>query len=104
MTIDISVTLREKINIYVYYVGKGAELIKHYAMKTYGGGRAPPFLTLAVDGSERSTSRPCPFTPVQIARGSHWIGGRVGPRASLDTMEKRTILILPGIELRPSSQ
>jgi hypothetical protein len=30
-----------------------------------------------------------------------WIGGWVGPRASLDGVEERKILTLPGLELRP---
>jgi hypothetical protein len=40
--------------------------------------------------------------PREIARGTHWIGGWVDPRAGLDAMEKRKILPLPGIEPRPS--
>jgi hypothetical protein len=43
------------------------------------------------------------FTPGEIASGTHWIGGWVGPRASLDVMEKREIFPLSGIEPRPSS-
>jgi hypothetical protein len=31
------------------------------------------------------------FTPGQRASGTHWIGGWVGPRASLDDVEKRKI-------------
>jgi hypothetical protein len=31
--------------------------------------------------------------------GTHWIGGSVGPRASLDDSEK-TFLTLPGVEFR----
>jgi hypothetical protein len=38
------------------------------------------------------------FTPGKRATGTHLIGGWVGPRADLDTVEKRTILPLPGIE------
>jgi hypothetical protein len=33
--------------------------------------------------------------------GTHWIGGWVDPRASLDDVEKRKFLTLPGLELRP---
>jgi hypothetical protein len=58
-------------------------------------GIVPPFLTSALDGGEWSTSRPGRFTP-----GTHWIEGWLGPRAGLDTMEKRLILTLPAIEHR----
>jgi hypothetical protein len=34
--------------------------------------------------------------------GTHWIGGWVGPRTSLDDVEKRKCLPLLGLELRPS--
>jgi hypothetical protein len=56
-------------------------------MKMYGGGRgiAPPFLTLALDGGEWSVSHSGHFTPGEIAPGTYWIGGWVGPTASLDT-------------------
>jgi hypothetical protein len=49
-------------------------------------------LTSALDGGEWSASRPGRFTPVEIAPGSHWIGGWVGPRTGLDAVEKRKIL------------
>jgi hypothetical protein len=39
------------------------------------GGIAPPFLTSALDGGERSTSSPGHFTPRERAAGTHWIGG-----------------------------
>jgi hypothetical protein len=58
------------------------------------------FLTSALVGGELSASRPCRFTPRQRAPGIHWIGGRVSHRASLDGVEKRKLLILPGLELR----
>jgi hypothetical protein len=40
-------------------------------------------VTLALDGGEWSAS--------QRAPGTHWIGGWVGPRASLDMVVKRRI-------------
>jgi hypothetical protein len=46
------------------------------------------FLTLALVGGEWSASRPGLFTPGERAPSSHWIGGWVGPRASLDNVEK----------------
>jgi hypothetical protein len=66
-------------------------------MKAYGGMDVliHILLILAVYGGEWSDSRPCRFTP-----GTHWIEGRVGPRAGLDNMEKK-ILTLPRLELRP---
>lgn len=57
-------------------------------MKTNGGGSrgiAPPLLTSALDGSEWSALCPCCSTPRERAPSILWIGGRVGPRASLDT-------------------
>jgi hypothetical protein len=53
-------------------------------MKAYGG-----VLTSALFGGEWSTSRRCRFTPGERAPGTHWIGGWVDPRASLDDLEKR---------------
>jgi hypothetical protein len=35
--------------------------------------------------------------PRERAPGTHWIGGWVGPRTSLDVVEKRNIMPLPGI-------
>jgi hypothetical protein len=37
------------------------------------------------------------------APGTHWIGGRMNPTASLDDV-KRTFLNFPGFELRPLGQ
>jgi hypothetical protein len=49
-----------------------------------------------------SGPHPVRFTPErEIAHGTHWIGSWVGPRASLDDVEKRKFLILPELELRP---
>jgi hypothetical protein len=59
------------------------------------------FLTLALVGGEWSASRPGRFTPVEEAPGTHWIGGWVDPRASLNDLEKRKFLTLPGLKLRP---
>jgi hypothetical protein len=46
------------------------------------------FLTSALVGGEWSASRLDRFTPEEIARGTHWIGGMVNPRAGLDDMQK----------------
>jgi hypothetical protein len=32
---------------------------------------------------------------------THWIGGWLGPRASLDDLEKRKFFTLPALELQP---
>jgi hypothetical protein len=45
--------------------------------------------TLVLDGHEWSASRPSHFAPGEIAHGTHWIGGWVGPRASQNAVEKR---------------
>jgi hypothetical protein len=55
------------------------------------GGTTPPFLSLALDGREWSASRPCRFTPGGSVPSAHCIGGWVGPRAGLDTVEWREI-------------
>jgi hypothetical protein len=68
------------------------------------GGRAPPFLTSALDGGKWSASRPCSFTPEETVPGTHCIGGWMGPRSDLDAVEKRKNLFpLLGIEPWPSS-
>jgi hypothetical protein len=70
-------------------------------MKTYGGVGVliHAFLTTALVGGERSVSRPDRFTPGDRAPGTRWIGGWVGPRISLEDMEKRKFLNLSGFEL-----
>jgi hypothetical protein len=71
-------------------------------MKAYGGVEVyiHVFLTSALDGGEWSASRPGRFTPGEKTPGNHWTGVWVGPRASLDDVEKRTFFTLPGLELR----
>jgi hypothetical protein len=59
------------------------------------GGIAPPFLIPALGGRELSASRSCRFIPWEKALSTHWIGGWVGPGASLDLAK---ILPLLGIE------
>jgi hypothetical protein len=55
----------------------------------------------ALDGSEWSASGPCRFPPVP---GTHYIGGWVGPRASMDVKEKeKNLLPLLGIEPNSSA-
>jgi hypothetical protein len=63
----------------------------HYTMKTYE--RVDILihvvLTSALVGGELLDSRSGRFTPGERARGTHWIGGWVGPRPGLDDVEKR---------------
>jgi hypothetical protein len=69
-----------------------------------GKGIAPSFLTLALDESEWSA--PCPGTlpPRESATDTHcWMGGWVGPRASLDDVGNRKMLTLLGTESQLSS-
>jgi hypothetical protein len=62
------------------------------------------FLTSVLDGSEWSALRPSRFTPGEKAPGTQWIGGWVGPIASLEALAKRKkYLPLPEIEPRSSS-
>jgi hypothetical protein len=72
-------------------------------MKTYGGVDVytDAFLTSALVQGEWSASRPGRFTPGERAPGTHWIGGWVGPRASLDDVERWKFLPPPGLELQP---
>jgi hypothetical protein len=74
-------------------------------MKAYGGVDIyiHIFLTSALVGSEWSASRPGRFTFWERAPGTHWIGRWMGPRNSLDDVEKRKFLTLPGLELRSFS-
>jgi hypothetical protein len=49
---------------------------------------ASPFLNLALDGCERSASRPDCFTLEERIPGTHWIGDWVGLGAGLYSVEK----------------
>jgi hypothetical protein len=51
------------------------------------GGIAPPFLSTALDGGKLSASRSYRFTPGGTAHSTHWIGGWVGLRTTVDAME-----------------
>jgi hypothetical protein len=51
------------------------------------GGIVPPFFISAIGGSVwEPASRPGP-PPGERASGTHWTGGWVGPRTSLDAVE-----------------
>jgi hypothetical protein len=66
-------------------------------MKIYGGVDVliHVFLTSALVGGEWSASRPNHFISSNL-----WIGGWVGPRASLDDVEKRKFFTLLGLKLQ----
>jgi hypothetical protein len=59
-------------------------------MKAYGGVdvQIHTFLTSALVGGEWSPSRPGRFAPWERAPRTHWTGGWVDLRASLDDLEK----------------
>jgi hypothetical protein len=59
---------------------------------------APPFLISALDGCEWSASYPGRFIPGERVPAIHRIGGWVGPRAGLETVDERKTFALPGIE------
>jgi hypothetical protein len=65
-------------------------------MKGYGEVDVWIHVFLALVGAEWSASRPGRFTP-----STHWIGGWMEVRVSLDDMEKIKFLTLPGLELQP---
>jgi hypothetical protein len=62
-------------------------------MKMGNGGIAPPFLPLALDGGEWSSSCLSHFTHREIDPNTNWIGGWVGLRAGLDALEKIKIFL-----------
>jgi hypothetical protein len=68
-------------------------LIKHYAMKMYGGVNVQfyAFLPSVLDLSEWSISHHGRFNPRKKAPGSHWMGGRVNPKAGLGATQNRNI-------------
>jgi hypothetical protein len=59
------------------------------------------FSTSALVGGEWLNLSPGRFTPSEIVRDTHCIGGWVDPRAGLDDMENIKFLALTVLELRP---
>jgi hypothetical protein len=55
------------------------------------------FLISALAGGQRQAPV---LYPEQRVSGNRWIVGSVGPKASLDDVEWRQFLTLPGLELR----
>jgi hypothetical protein len=71
-------------------------------MKTYGGVDVyiHIFLTSTLAAGEWLASPYGRFTLEKGRPGTHWIGGRVNPRAGLDDLENRKFLTLLGLEIR----
>jgi len=76
-------------------------------MKTYGIVEIyfHEFLILAQDAGDWSTPHPSHFISRERVPSTHWIGGRVSPRAGLGMVARSKIpsLPLPGIKARSSS-
>jgi len=68
-------------------------------MSAYGGVEVylHSFITSALDHRWLPVSRPECFTPADSTQDTHYMGGRIGPTADLDCLEKN-ILPIPGIE------
>jgi hypothetical protein len=60
------------------------------------------FFTSALVGGQRSVSHPGSFISEEETLGIHSTGGWVGPRTSLQDVEKRIFLTLPGSNSDPS--
>jgi hypothetical protein len=77
--------------------------MKHCAMKTYVGMcvQIQVSFTSALVSGEWSVSRRDRFTTGERAPGARWMGSWMGPRTSLDNVERRKTLPLSGLELRP---
>jgi hypothetical protein len=86
--------------MFLIYTTVKRKVVKHYAMKAYGGVDVyiHIFLTSALAGGECSAWCPDSCTTKERAPGSHWIGW-VDPRADLD-VENRNFLTLPGLEIK----
>jgi hypothetical protein len=50
---------------------------------------APSVLTSTLNGGKWSDTRSGFFTPWEITRGTHWIGGWLGPRSGLDAVGRQ---------------
>jgi hypothetical protein len=71
-------------------------------MKAYGGGCMDPyFLDLGTSWRWMVIFTSLPLYLQVNTPGTHWIGGCVDPRASLDGLESRKFLPPSGLELRP---
>jgi hypothetical protein len=75
---------------------------KSVPLNIWSGVVAPVLLALVLDGGEWSVAPFGCFIAGETAPGTHFIGGWVGPRAGMDSMEKRRIFY-PFRESNPDS-
>jgi hypothetical protein len=69
-------------------------------MKTYGHGDINPrILDIIIIWSGQLDASAA--LPPRKATSIHWIDGWVGLRTGVDNVERRKILLLPGLELQP---
>jgi hypothetical protein len=104
-----SAEVKEWVELYLHssstpsWCGKGKVVpvlfffsVEHHAMKAYwggGGGIAPRVLDLGTKWRWAVSFTHLSLYPRERAPGTHWIGGWVGPRAGLDKVVERKILI-----------
>jgi hypothetical protein len=81
---------------------EGDNRVPHHEDVLGSEGTAPLFVTLALNGDERSASRPWSFYTRRKSPRTHWFGGLVGSRENLEAVI-REVFPLQGIEPRPSS-
>jgi hypothetical protein len=79
------------------------KLIKHYAMKAYGGVDYidPHFLNSELAGGEWSASRPGSFTPGKQSPPRYQFDRKLGGPPEPVWTILRIFLILPGLEIKP---
>jgi len=72
---------------------KDAPVFKYHGVKAFWGEEVQlyAFLTSVRDGCEWSVLHPGRFASGDRTLGTHWIGGWVSPRASLDAVVKRKV-------------
>jgi hypothetical protein len=100
-------TRMHRVNPEHHYKGKAVPVLNELSIILWrrmgSGGIALPLLTSALDECGWSAWRPDRFTPGEWVPCTHLIGVWVGLRVGLESVGKKTILPLPGIELRSSS-
>jgi hypothetical protein len=72
-------------------------------MKAYGRVQGKLQHSASALAGKWPASRPGPLYPLGKSSGTYWVGGWVDLEVSLDALEKREMLLLPGIELGPPS-
>jgi hypothetical protein len=69
-----------------------------FAIKCVSGGTDKEFLNSPRRGGEYSASRPCRFNPNERVRSTHCLGGWMKTAIGKETLKKRKVLTLIGIE------